>query len=175
MLMGDQITVDYYKGVVINYLRANRTTFVNTEFCLQLNVSTNIGNIAPSGRHWYVDVVAVDFSKKIIYLCEISYPKGVSDLREKLRNWNEHWPEILKALARDAHLPAWPVRPWLFVPDERGSTLIRALDQLLHGPNPQLPVPRIKPLEETAPWLFNAWTRKDEPAKSAWIPVNMRI
>ncbi len=29
--------MDYYANVVIDYLRANRSTFVNTEYCIQLN------------------------------------------------------------------------------------------------------------------------------------------
>ena len=49
--------MDYYQGVVTEYLRANRATFVNTECCIQLNPGPHPDN---SGPHWYCDAVAVN-------------------------------------------------------------------------------------------------------------------
>ena len=60
--------MDYYQGIVIDYLRADRAVFVNTECCIQLNESDN-----PAQPHWYCDAVAVDFRCRRIFLCEISY------------------------------------------------------------------------------------------------------
>ena len=72
--------MDYYQEVVINYLRASRATFVDTEFCLQLNVGENIANLNQSGPHWYVDAVATEFSKETIFLCEISFAANLNAL-----------------------------------------------------------------------------------------------
>jgi hypothetical protein len=42
--------MDYFQGVVTDYLRANRATFVNTECCIQLNPGPNPDT---GGPHWY--------------------------------------------------------------------------------------------------------------------------
>jgi len=44
--------MDYYESIVVNYLRADRALFVNTECCVQLNQSDNPDG---SGPHWYCD------------------------------------------------------------------------------------------------------------------------
>jgi hypothetical protein len=64
---------DYYEPVVVNYLRADRAIFVNTECCVQLNQADNPDT---SGDHWYCDAVALDLRAKAVFLCEISYAKG---------------------------------------------------------------------------------------------------
>ncbi len=46
--------MDYYASIVIDYLRANRSTFVNTDYCIQVNP----GNPDTSGSPWYWDAVA---------------------------------------------------------------------------------------------------------------------
>jgi hypothetical protein len=65
MTTGDRIQettqrsdMNYYESVVVDYLRADRAIFVNTECCIQLNEAVNPDN---SGPHWYCDAVAVDF------------------------------------------------------------------------------------------------------------------
>ena len=51
------MTVDYYQGQVVEYLRSDRAIFVNTECCIQLREDAN-----PKAReHWYCDAVACDF------------------------------------------------------------------------------------------------------------------
>src|SRR4051812_3721392 len=113
--------MDYYENVVVHYLRADRSLFINTECCIQLNQ----GNPDTSGPHWYCDCVAVDFRNKAIFLCETSYSKkGISyskkgdGLAGRLRGWHENWPGVCFALTRDSFLPSgWPVQPWLFVPE----------------------------------------------------------
>jgi hypothetical protein len=41
--------MDYFQGVVTEYLRADRTIFVNTECLIQLDG----GDPPGKGRHWY--------------------------------------------------------------------------------------------------------------------------
>jgi hypothetical protein len=64
--------VDYFQGVVTEYLRADRAVFVNTECCIQLNP---LDNPDKSGPHWYCDAVAVNFRDSKVFLCEVSYSK----------------------------------------------------------------------------------------------------
>jgi hypothetical protein len=33
--------IDFYQGIVIDYIRADRSLFVNTETCIQLNAAPN--------------------------------------------------------------------------------------------------------------------------------------
>jgi hypothetical protein len=158
--------MDYYQGVVAEYLRANRSTFVNPEFCLQLDA----GLKSPAkGRHWYVDLLAVCLSEKSMYLCEVTYAKTGSALTERLKAWSTHWPTILEALQRDAGVSAeWAIRPWLFVPEPGIPALLQRL--------PKLPVtPRITPLEMTQPWSgHSGWDRHGEAAKPKTIPPEMQ-
>jgi len=44
--------MDYYQGVVLDYLRADRAIFINAECCIQLNEAHNPDS---SGPHWYCD------------------------------------------------------------------------------------------------------------------------
>ena len=68
--------MDYYESIAVNYLRADRALFVNTECCVQLNQSDNPDG---SGPHWYCDAVVCDFRKSGIFLCEISYSAQLAD------------------------------------------------------------------------------------------------
>jgi hypothetical protein len=107
--------MNYYESVVIDYLRADRAVFVNTECCIQKNQADNPD---ASGPHWYCDAVAVDFRSKKIFLCEVSYSTQLVNLVKRLKGWHENWDDVRKALVRDCFLPeSWPVRPWLFVPE----------------------------------------------------------
>ncbi len=49
--------MDYYQNVVVEYLRADRAVFVNTECCIQLDKNRNVDKT----KHWYCDAVAADF------------------------------------------------------------------------------------------------------------------
>lgn len=62
--------MDHFEGVVLDYLRADRALFVNSQCCIQLNEGANPDT---SGPHWYCDAVAVSFKEQAAYLCEISY------------------------------------------------------------------------------------------------------
>lgn len=95
--------MDYYQGVVADYLRADRSVFLNTEFCLQVNDAPNPDL---SGPHWYVDILAIDMELQAIFLCEITYSQSLSGLVKRLKAWQENWASIPPALHRDASLPS---------------------------------------------------------------------
>lgn len=144
--------MDHFEGVVLDYLRADRGLFVNAQSCIQLNEGANPDT---SGPHWYCDAVAVSFKEKAAYLCEITYAARAPSLLARLRAWNEHWPGVRAALARDSGVPTdWALRPWLFVPAEQIEKLRAAIAPFL-----TLPAPRITPLEEALPWRYRSWNR----------------
>ena len=105
--------MNYYESVVIDYLRADRTLFVNTECLIQLNAGRN----PDKGTHWYCDAVVAVFRTKSIFLCEISYSEQLAGLIKRLKSWCDNWDGVRAALARESFLPEeWLVRlrPWLF-------------------------------------------------------------
>jgi hypothetical protein len=101
VLLSGNSDMDYYERVVIDYLRADRAVFVNTEFCIQVNPAKNPDT---SGPHWYCDVVVLDFRSQTIFLCEISYAANLSGLVKRLKGWHEHWDKVRKAVWRDGLL-----------------------------------------------------------------------
>lgn len=164
--------MNYYESVVVDYLRADRGIFLNTEFCIQLNSSDNPDL---SGPHWYCDAVACDWMRHEIFLCEISYAQKLSGLRQRLSDWNKNWDGLLKALYRDGNLPSdWPVRPWLFVPEH----LVGQINSVLHGIRDSEDGmkfhPRITTLEMVQPWRYRSWDRRKEEKKPDCIPTSMQ-
>jgi hypothetical protein len=82
-------------------------------------------------------------------VCEISYSKSLGALVKRLRNWDQHWDGVRRALKRDSELPSgWDVRPWLFVPDEAVKVLTRGLDSIGNANF----TPRITTLDMIQPW-----------------------
>jgi hypothetical protein len=113
--------VDYFQGVVTEYLRANRATFVNTECCIQLKPGDNPDRNNP---HLFCDAVAINLMERRAYLCEVSYAKTLGALRKPLGSWREHWPLMRIALNRDCGVPLdWTVTPWVFVPKDISPAL----------------------------------------------------
>ena len=164
--------MDYYETVMTHYLRSDRAIFLNTECCIQLNQG---GNPDTSGPHWYCDAVAADFRSKTIFLCEISYSKGLPTLTKRLKGWHEDWEKVCHALARDSFVDkGWPVRPWLFVPEQFVSLLLRRLEEIRAG-QPSKFIPRITPLEMIQPWQYQSWNRIGELPKPVAVPEAMRI
>ncbi|MBB3889226.1 hypothetical protein [Xanthomonas campestris] len=94
--------MDHFEGVVLDYLRADRALFVNSQCCIQLNEGANPDT---SGPHWYCDAVAVSFKEGAAYLCEISYAARARSLIARLKGWNEHCAGIRGALERDSGVP----------------------------------------------------------------------
>lgn len=157
--------MDYFQGVVAEYLRANRATFINPEFQLQLDGDPNY---PPKDGHWYIDFLAVNLKEQIAYLCEVSYAIHLTALIKRLNAWSDKWPHLVAALQRDTFIgEQWGVRAWLFVPE---NAIPRLLVKL-----PQMPVaPKITPLEMTMPWRFHNFNRPVENKKPDTIPPKMR-
>lgn len=163
--------MDFYEAVVVDYLRADRALFLNTQCCIQLNPGANPDT---SGPHWYCDAIAADFRHSAVFLCEISYSKRLSDLAQRLKQWHENWALVREALARDCYLPkAWSVRPWLFIPSKLIGTLLLRLDQI-GGGKPLRFTPRVTTLEMVQPWHYRFWNREGEHEKPEKIPLEMR-
>jgi hypothetical protein len=163
--------MDYYETVMLHYLRADRVIFLNSEYCIQLNEAANPDM---SGPHWYCDAVATNFRNKAIFLYEISYSKGLQSLTKRLREWHADWNGLRLALIRDSFLHGdWPIRPWLFVPEEYVPVLLRRLDEIRAG-EPLRFLPRITTLEMIQPWRFQSWNRTGEREKPDCIPVEMQ-
>lgn len=156
--------MDYFQGVVTEYLRANRSTFVNTEYLIQLDE----GKTPLKSRHWYCDALAVNFEHSTVYLCEITYSKTMSALLGRLQAWAAEWEGVCEAIARDSKLTGeWAFQPWVFVPEDSQPLLLRKLES---GSNPGLPrsgmpSPVISTLESVAPWNYCSWDRKHELAE----------
>jgi hypothetical protein len=151
--------MDYYEGVVIDYLRADRALFVNTECCIQINPGHN----PDKDTHWYCDAVVADFRSETVFLGEISYSVQLASLIKRLKTWHDNWDGVRGALARESALPAhWleRLRPWLFVPEKCVPTLLRGLSRIGNGP--PMFAPRITPLEMVQPWRYCGWDRVGE-------------
>lgn len=151
--------MDYFQGVVTEYLRADRAMFVNTELCIQINVGANPDT---SGPHWYCDAVAVNFRTREIFLCEVTYAKAADSLMKRLDGWASNWPRLKAALVRDCDLPAdWNVTPWAFVPAEHISMVqskIRRIERI-GGSSENMPTPIVTALEDVLPWKYKSWNR----------------
>lgn len=164
--------MDYYQNVVVNYLRADRAVFVNTECCIQINAADNPD---ASGPHWYCDAVVVDFRAQSIFLCEVTYSAQLGGLLKRLKAWHENWDGVRRALVRDNSLPElWPVRPWLFVPEKSVPVLVEGLGRIANG-QPLSFIPRITTLEMVQPWHYRSWNRTEEREKPFIIPEAMRV
>lgn len=170
--------MDYYQGVVVDYLRADRAVFVNTECCIQLKA----GKVAAKNEHWYCDAIAIDLrgtqpdGKPVVFLCEVTYAVGVGRLIHRLKMWNDNWAGIRAALVRDCRVdPEWEVRPWLFVPNDLVKPLLQKMKQQVTGPEESCAFKaRITTLESVQPWKLkiphsDGMTDKSETA----IPQEM--
>lgn len=143
--------MDYFQGVVADYLRANRSTFVNPEFWFSLDGNPDA---VAKNTSWFVDVLAVNFERRCVFMCEVTYSKAPSALVKRLTTWAENWPKVTAAIHRDTNIPAdWNIIPWIFVPEAQ----IAAIRDRL----PKFPAtPPITALEDTLPWKFRTWDRQ---------------
>lgn len=162
--------MDFYQGVVIEYIRADRALFVNPQSCIQINDHPNPDK---SGPHWYCDAVAVDFRSQTVFLCEISYAQNLPTLITRLTEWSQHWDDVRAALIRDHHLPTeWTIRVWLFVPECEINHLDSKLKELGLG---QVMQPRITPLESVQPWMYRrSWNYRDSETDKSAVPEQYR-
>ena len=135
--------MDHFEGVVLDYLRADRALFVNSQCCIQLNEGANPDT---SGPHWYCDAVAVSFKEQAAYLCEITYAARAPSLLARLRAWDEHWPGVRAARLGTAVCRWIGVQARLFVPESNAKGIQSAIGGLKN-----LPSPRVTFLEEVLP------------------------
>lgn len=166
--------MDYFQGVVTEYLRAKRSVCVNTECLLQLDEGKN----TPTNRHWYCDIVAVDFSEKCVYLCEVTYSATMQSLLARLSAWREHWPMLLSAIHRDCGIPSdWTVSPWVFIPEKyKGKFVEKIQAQSATASNVNgMPMPRITHLESTLPWSYLiTWNRQIDALDGDARPLEIK-
>ena len=149
--------MDYFQGVVTEFLRANRSTFVNTEYMIDLDSDKKYRK----DRHWYCDALCVNFSDRTVYLCEISYSKTLSALTKRLTAWAQHWPDVCTAIRRTSQLDdSWSYRPWAFIPADLADQFSSKLSRITAN-GTSMPMPRIETLEAVAPWNYCSWDRED--------------
>ncbi len=151
--------MDYFQGVVTEFLRATRSIFVNTEYLLQLDA----GDVYIKGRHWYCDAVAINHADSTIQLCEITYSKTLHSLTQRLRAWNNNWPAVVQAIYRDSSLTGvWRVEPRIFIPSQSRSLMERKLAQITPPPdlNPAMPAAIVTTFEDVLPWMYRSWNGK---------------
>jgi hypothetical protein len=151
--------LDYFQGVVTEYLRANRSVFVNTECLIQLDE----GDKQFKDRHWYCDAMAVSFKDKTLYLCEITYSGTMQSLVTRLQAWQLNWAELTSAVLRDSGVPTdWKVQPWVFIPQKCRAIYDKriALLKVPFGAGTGMPRPQITYLEHVVPWEYKTWDRK---------------
>lgn len=164
--------MDFYQGIVIDYLRADRAVFVNAECCIQLNEGPNPDN---SGRLWYCDAVAVDFQHSEVLLCGIPYAEKLASLAKRLKEWSQNWQGVQRALERDCKVPeGWRVRPWLFIPTRSIDSLVNNLKALTSADGSPVFAVRITPLEKVQPWLYRSWDHQDCMTDKSDVPEEYR-
>ena len=145
--------MDYYQGIVADYLAGDPAVFVKPECCIRLRSDGPL----KKGEHWYCDIVAVDLREHCVYLCEVTYSQTLATLVRRLRDWAEHWEELGVALIRDNHVEErWEVVPWVFVPRDQLELARSKLDALLASGHETMPEPRLTALEAVVPWLHRS-------------------
>lgn len=165
---------DHYEDVVINYLRADRALFINTQCFIQIED----GNAPKKGTSWYCDALTVDLRSSSVFLCEVSYSETLAALCTRLTQWSGAWNAIRSSLVTHSKVhPQWSVRPWLFVPEKCVDRLVKYLRGLEGADRPALR-PLLTPLEMTVPWAgYKTWDRQAEDVeqkKKKGVPEDMR-
>ena len=88
------------------YLRKNPALFLNSNCSLHLQTA----------KPCIVDLLAVDFGNKTVWLCAGGLGKTSDLVMSQLRSWQTLWPLIQLALWRDQKVPlGFEMRPWVFV------------------------------------------------------------
>ncbi len=151
--------MDYFQGVVTEYLRAKRSVFINTEFLISLDEGK-----LKKGRHWYCDALAVDMKDRCVSLCEITYSANPHALVSRLIAWRSCWREIGDAIRRDSGVPEdWSLQPWVFLPKRYEDVFQSKFPGFseLSSDETQMPNPLITHLESILPWEYLlTWDRK---------------
>lgn len=147
--------MDFYQGVVYEYLGTDPAVFINSECCIELPKVPGSDASAPS---WYCDAIAVDFRQKTVFLCEVSYERTLQSLIKRLKGWASNWNEVSDAIRRDCCIPAdWRIQAWVFIPYELKSQFERRLATVTLVED--MPPPLVNWLEDVAPWKHKSWNR----------------
>jgi len=123
--------LSYYEEIVAEYLCAKRTRFVSPNYCL------DIGDAGPHGkdRSWWIDVLAVDFDERAIFLCEATFAQKPVYMFRRLRRWASIWPEIELCARRLTGAPDhWRVEPWVFMPKDLKATFDKGFAAIIDSP-----------------------------------------
>ena len=140
--------MSYYAEIVSEYLQA-RGQFIRREFFIALDKTPQ----QAKGRSWYVDVLAVDFGERTIWLCEVSFAKTLYALRARFKQWSDNWELIQQALRAEIAIGTeWQIRPWAFTPEELKPVYESGLQKI----GPLAFDPKWSTLEDTAPWRLPA-------------------
>ena len=156
--------MDYFQGVVADYLSADPTMFVQAESCIRLNPNGAL----KKGEHWYCDILAVSFREQTAYLCDVTLSRTLTALLKRLREWDANWTDVCDALRQDNRIPdGWHVRPWVFVPAAQKELVSRGVTTLLRADAgvDRIPRPLVTGLEDVAPLLYS-WPN-ELPGKTA--------
>lgn len=148
--------MDYFQGVVIEFLRAKRSRFVNTEYMINLDLDGTY----KKDRHWYCDAVVIDFADSTVHLCEITYSKTLQAVTKRLQLWSDHWSEVIAAIRRDSALVGdWYFVPRVFVPEPLQSALATRIATLKRPDDCSHPMPQpiVTILEDVLPWKYRSW------------------
>jgi hypothetical protein len=147
--------MDYYQGIVADYLTGDPTIFVKPECCIRLSSEGPLRK----GEHWYCDILAISLREQRAYLCEVTYSQTLGALSKRLRDWAENWSSIRAALVRDNQVPNdWEIRPWLFVPrkqEELARIKVAEIRAGHDGPGSMADAD-VTCLEEVVPWLYRS-------------------
>ena len=149
----------YYEEIVAEYLCSNRKMFVSPTFNLDLNE----GGPLVKDKNWWIDVLAVDFGTKTIFLCEVSYSKTLYALARRLKLWASEWENMRAALTARTGIDAdWKMQPWVFTPRDLEGTYKKRFAAL--GPVPF--EYKWMALECTAPWMRPEFSQIAAQAKA---------
>ena len=171
-LFAKETLMDFFEQVVVEYLRADRNLFINTQCCIQVNEAANPDT---SGPHWYCDALTINPQRSQVFLGEISFASQLNSLKKRLSGWHEYWPKVVQALTRDCGIPAnWSVRPWLFIPEAAVPNLVKYVEELVSPDTKLMPYPKITTLEMVQPWNYPSWNRGSEAEKPESIPAQMK-
>lgn len=147
--------MDFFHGVVRDYLRASPTRFVNAECLLRLDETPN----PRKDRHWYCDFLTIDFSDRTVYLCEVTYARNPQALLKRLRAWLQHWQLLKLGIRRDCQVDeTWTFAVWLFLPEAAQTVVNAKVEAMLSEfQPPDRPSIRFETTESVLPWKYRSW------------------
>jgi hypothetical protein len=153
--------MDYYQGVVREFLQLDRSIFIHEELVIDLDFDENRPqgkNL--KGRHWICDLAALSQKEKTLYLGEVTYSKSLQSIISRFDSWSQHWPDIVESLMRDSGIDrSWQICPWAFIPKKNKELFREKINKLpkIGLGKTQMPNPKMTFLEEVVPWKSKNW------------------